>query len=984
MADKHIRVYYGKYIDQIDNEINNDHLIPHDMGDISFKIEPGEPNIPTGNDFEIVLANLDPSGNERYPFSFWQSQARTEAEGATTDMQIFFKIEVLGNPAFIGMFSEVNYEERNAKCHVKIDDLAFVLKSETRKMLKPFQFNDLYVQKIADDTDVDGWNNLPPLKDHDGNDMPQKSITFVLYSSGSPRDIGPNRVGSFGGRGLTRSSDIWQHLQVPTKVISARGGTVLRETYDFASFDQTRNTYIQIAGNTFFTRVHFFGQVDSNDVTTVYMTVYHNGQDIDTTNGIIPIGRFFKNNDFDPIAEGDTIDVTLYDYDLGSTPEIVLRESDVPAYKNIIFGCSYNYSSDGTYIQLSTNEYSFFDVVGGTLDAVNSNIADRFASGIFTGSLQITSGASDNTGGAKASWWIDIKGAPYDSENVQISIEDVGTTRLTYASSSDTPYQIALALKNSLEANPDIASVFDFTITDQGGNVYRVKGQTKSQTDKYNGKTVDFYAYGINITYIEIDGNLVIDPTSKGSGFVKTEPKTVYSLNSPVSGGVDGYDGTTQTEIRIGGQLFAYYTPASGVSPATVASDISSIINQVSGATENDYYTATATTDTVTVDSTKGVRESIELVVKDTGIKYTSTDIQSAFQMFDLTKLLDRNRRAFYADPVMFGWIDQELIDVLIGCVWQVTGYLYSLPNGNLAVHSRDYDSTLPDDIATGSGHIDFHIPASDIKPDGETEYAGGFKTYQVERYADILGINNIKSKEKIKIYATDEGLVKQPSNKNKKIKTSNYRTANLGHPQDPDNSPDSVAIIRLSPDNQPRFVGTYSLDDFLPTAEEQAVRFAKSFFYPTISRPIQIKFKDYQTLRVGHYIYTDDRKLWLVKSTSLNPFTLEYRLELEFKKKLVGQFQANEESIGLGEEFTFYQRTLQTNDESISVDEEYTYTIIQKFEEAITVAEEYGIYGLKMIYEEPVSIDEESKITIKNKFEESITLDEQYSDNQP
>jgi len=984
MADKHIRIYYGKYIDQIDTEINNDHLIPEDMGDISFKIEPGEPNIPTGNDFEVVLANLDPQGNQRYPYSFWQSQARTEAEGATTDMQIFFKIEVLGNTEFVGMFSEVHYTEHDAKCQLKIDDLGFVLKSETRKMLKAFELKDLYVQKIADHTDVDGWNQLPQLRDHNGNDIPQKSITFVLWSSGSPRVIGPNRVGSFGGRGLTRNSDIWNHLQVPTETVSSRGGTVLRERYDFSALDQTRNTYIQIQDNTIFTRVRFWGITDASDITTVYMTVYHNGQDIDTTNGIIPIGRFFKNSDFDPIAEGDSIDVTLYDYDLGSTPEIILSESDLPAHENMIFGSSFNYSYDGTFIQLATKEYSFFDVIGRTLDAVNSNIADRFASGIFTGTLQITTGASDNAGGSKASWWIDIEGAPYADESVQISIEDVGTTRLTYASQSDTPYQIALALKNSLEANTDINSVFNFTLSDQGGNVYRIKGETKNMTDKYNGKAVDFYAYGLDINYIVVDGKYQIDPISKDSGFVKTEPKTVYSLNSPISGGVDGYDGNTQVEIRIGGQLFSYYTPASGISPATVASDISSIINQVSGASANDYYSATVNADTVTVDSSKGVRESIELVVKDTGIKYTSTDIQSAFEMFDLTKLLDRNRKAFYADPIMFGWIDQELIDVLIGCVWQVSGYLYSLPDGDLAIHSRDYHETLPDDISQGAGQIDFHIPAEDIKPDGQTDYAGGFKTYQIERYADVLGINNLTSKDKIKIYATDEGLVNQPSNKNKKIKTSNYRTSNLGHPQDPDNAPDSVAIIRLSPDDQPRFVGTYSLDDFLPTAEEQGVRFAQSFFYPTITRPVQIKFKDYQTLRVGHYIYTDDKRLWLVKSTSLDPFSLTYRLELEFKKQLYGAAQTNEEGISIGEEFTFYMQQKQINEESISLGEEYTYTIRMKFEEAIQVSDEYGITGLKLLYEEPVSVDEETATTVKNKYEESVSLGEQYSDNQP
>lgn len=864
MAFTHARVYYGKYLDDISTLIDPEHYIVEEFSEIGHEVEPGEPNIPSSDEVSITLANLDPEGNQRYPYSFWRDARRTPEEGGTLAMEIFFRVEVGGQTEFIGVYDSVSYGIRDEKVTISIKDLLNIFKDDQREMLKTFELTGIEAHRLAGANDPDNYNLLGDLTDHVGNSLTHEAITFQLISQ-QRTTRGADRV-------VTNDPAIDFSHPWLSHVGLRRGEEI----------DITRNMYVQIGDTTLFTRCRYWSEVSTagrNTSNFVYLTIYHSKEDLQS--GVIPRGRFFADDDLTPIEEGDTVNLFIHDYSVpdpvsGSyfTDDVVVRDVDIPAYKNFIFGCSY--VEDGGDIQLSTERYSYFDVVEATLRIFENYFAERFGSGGREGTIEVLSDASSAAGtGSKATFEIDIISSPPEQVSfVIIPGSDYWESALIDLAEGESITSVRTKIIDAINQGPSGAS----WLAQAGGP------DIICQTDI---NRADFNGFDPITNPLQIANDIISMTTVSGGAF------------DEISGGIN---------VKIGNDVDVTTAAiSSGASKATIATAIKDALEADSNF--NAAYTASIDGAVVTV-SLSGAGDKVEIEVDpgSTGVAIEVNNLINSYDLFDLSKLIERNRYAFYSDVIFFGWIDKDIAEVLVGVAWQTTCYLYTTSEGKIALHSRDWYEENIDDVYIDAGSYSQQtLLDQDLEPTSGIEREDGFQSYSLKHPIDIIELNNVATDQErtiiagglevvkeVEIISRDGGtqIVEQtsryPAAKNQKLKTSNFRIHDLGVPSQ-NNITEDAKILRLSP-LDPAWPHLETIEDFLPTPRTQLYRFYNSFKWPVETVNVETERNIYPNVSIGDYIALENLNLYLVKNLSVAPGPLTLQLTLEFKQGLINE----------------------------------------------------------------------------------------------
>lgn len=837
-----------------------------EFSDIGHKMEPGEPNVPTSDKISIVLANLDPEGNQRYPYSFWLNARRTVEEGGTLTMEIFFRVEVGGATEFIGVYDSTSYGIRDEKVTISIKDLSDIIRQDKRRMLKTFELNNAEIHALGAPNDTENFNMLPDLTDHVGASVEHEAITFqligdVVQTRGADRVVDNDPA-------LTFSHPFFKHIGAGREV----------------DIDVTRNMYIQIGETTLFTRCRYwssFNQFGRNTSSFFYLTVYHSKEAIIGGN-IIPRGRFFRNDDLEALEVGNKVNLKIHDYsvpdpDSGSyiTDDIILSDVDIPAYENYIFGCSY--VQDGSDIKLTTERYTFFDVVQETLNIFENYFAERFGSGGLSGTIEVLEDASSAAGtGSKASYDVNIFAeVPEDFEFVIIGGSDYWESSKIQAVAGDSIAAMTQKIRDAINSGPSSES---WSADATGPEEVHV--ETNINRADFNG----FQPFTEPRYYA--DDWLSFSAVSGGAW-------------DEISGGIN---------VKIGDDVdVTTATIAAGTSKEDIATAIKTALE--ADGTFNANYTATIDGAVVTINrSTAGNKIAIEVDPGSTGVAVSAESLFNRFDLFDTSKLIDRNRMAFYADPVFFGWIDKSLVEILVGVAWQTTAYLYTTSEGKIAIHSRDWYVDNVDDVYVDAGsYSEQTLLDASLEPTSGIERENGFQSYSLEHPIDIIEINNLRSDETETIIAgglevvseveiidrsggtrIEEQVSRFPASKNQELKTSNFRIFDLGVPSQNEIT-EGIPVLRLSP-LDPAWPHLETIDDFIPTPKTQLFRFYESFKWPVETIQVEAFRPDYPNLEIGDYVALENLNLYLVKDLSVSPGSQALNLTLEFKQGLINE----------------------------------------------------------------------------------------------
>lgn len=850
----HIQIFYGKYVNQIENEIPGEHIMLEGVSEVTRSMEPGEPNLPTTDQFTFQLSNLNEEGEQLYPFSFWEEQSRQPEEGATQDLELFFRIVIFGQPMFTGIVKSIQYSRDQADCNITINDLTELFISADVNMLKSYEISELPAPQI--DIPGEGFNDLDPALDINGNPVEHESMTWMLdATSWSSTQDGTPTFDKLDRDGNPRSPFAfhlgWGELDYVTPV-SSNDGLILDE--------QDRPVYVQIDEITLWTRCHLWVRQKMNDAGTrfrqeLWVTIWHSAEPV--VGGRIPRGRFLVDNEF-ITEQTEAVDIIFHDYNVGFDDDIAISEQQLPVDQNFIFGCSFTKLDSN--IRLTNASYSFFDLLELTTKILNTSVSNRFTSQGLTGSVTITSVSTSGDPATFAEYGLICEGV-VSTETLFVRISKPGGQNrdsLTFEVSSSDSRQEAQskavsAINNGQTSEfwfaqdiPPVDSSFEVTIT------------AKNSGTAWNGYTV---------TVFKIEGGSTGFPDSDWTGGQTQQAE-------------DGGFTEEGIDLIIGTQVIVTTQDLSAEMTSQQVADL--LFNDLDALNHPDY---TFTQDGTTIDiiSSKSIVETVALDVRSTGVGWTSQDIEGDFEIFDLSRLPERNRLVFFSDVAMFGWIGSRVNENLVSIAWQTSSFLFTNKDGKIAFMARDWEDFFPEDPEDPEFDA-IVLDDSDYEPTSGDNYEDGFKSYETTVPKDIVEINNLISKSQVTLYADRDGIRSSPTLKNKRIRFSNFRASDLGVPGI--DSESNVPVLRLSPDDE-FWPNAEDLDEFIPTPQTQITRFAKSFSFPTLLTRANLFFMDYPELDVGRYILTSDMKLMLIRSISINPRTLLASVEVELKKIL-------------------------------------------------------------------------------------------------
>lgn len=907
----HLQVFYGKFFDQITTEIPGNDILYTGAGTIGRSLEPGLPNLPTPESFSFVLNNLNEDESEKYPMSFWIAESRTEAEGATQPLQIYFKALVNGTTQFIGILKDITYNQWNSECRVSIGDISELLKASGGGMLKSFSVEGLSPELI--EAPGVGNNDLPTLRDLDGNVVPHEAMTFLLGASAWSSTQVPQPkldiIVDDPDATVTAKRDFdfafhlgWQDLDYIFSV-SSNDGAVLAEFI--------RPTWVQIDKITIFTRVRFWVIQVMNDAGTRFRqelrcTIWHNAQA--PSGSTLPVGRFLFDDQLITEATAD-MEIIFHEPNLGFDKDISVFIGLMPFDKNFIFGIPYE--SSGGEIVMTQAEYAHFDIVEATTKILNTNIAINHTSQQLSGSFTITGDANPGGAGTKADAEMTVTGAPFDSETlfVRMTAPD-GVTQLNSSEFTVSPLDTLAMIAQK------IASAIDSGTTSVVWN-----GSNPSS----NTVLIEADATGAD------KNNWTVQVFSIENGVVGIFLKTGIAFESPTAGGTDGDFFAEGIDIFIGQSLIA---TTADIAESETAENIAIKCFDALQTANPANYTFSRDGTTITVVSSNPFTEQITLDTKSTGATWTSQDITGVFQAFNTDRLIDENRLVFWSDLMMFGWAETTVLEAVVNVTWQVSGYLFTNKDGQFSLHSRRWFETFPDNL--NSPDFDaIQIPDRDWEPLGGDQFETGFISYETDHPVSIIPVNNLVSPDSKKIFSDVNGEREKPSLKNQSVRIGNFRIGDL--------SVVSIgALFRRSPDDA-LFPFAFGLEKFISTPRIQLDRIARSLKFPTERNKIRIYQPDFATVDVGGYVYGQDGRLYLVTDVSLDPQRLTYELEIEFKKALTDFKNAFKEGIVIGEQFKFRRVVRQVFSERIGVEEHYNVKVAVDYSEGINVGETYS-----------------------------------------
>lgn len=416
-----IEIYHGKYLDDITNKIPAAHIDPDKNGDISKAIEPGKPNFPAPDSVRITLENLDAEGNERYDFAWFDSNSRTQAEGAQSPYEMFLQIKVWGSVVFTGVYKSRSYGIDREQVTVQLKDVTYLIQNDQRWMLKPYILDEALLQfKYATGNSE---NELSDAYDLEGNSIDHEKLAFQLYQQiNSTQAVDTEPANPAAPNPLYDS--LYEHLfgtayafQATEPAAPSVGDTNSNVVTDSADY----YTFVQISDNTILTRVqvdfvHTFeyeiqgspsGDQHYKRKRIDYdLWLWHADNGNYTENGktVLERGRFFEDDAGTNLSTGNTYRLTLWEPNHGHDDDILINLTDfqggpIPGF---IHGALYE--DDGTRLDLvqGASGYDSFDVILLTQTAI-----EREYSHYFTGNADLFD-ISKAAGKHRRCFWADV------------------------------------------------------------------------------------------------------------------------------------------------------------------------------------------------------------------------------------------------------------------------------------------------------------------------------------------------------------------------------------------------------------------------------------------------------------------------------------------------------------------------------------------------------------------------------------------------
>lgn len=839
-----IRIFYGKFLDQIDNEIPVNDIILNQTGSFKRSLEPGEPNFPAQQNFSFTLRNVNYAGEFLYPFEFWAENSRLQSEGATQDLQIYFRIETNGITNFKGILRSLKYGDRDATCTILLGDMMDLVRQDTRKMLRSFKFEGL--QPLVIDTISIGINDLPTLRDLHGTTLDHECMRFKIgISAGFPSYKGSEEPYEERSRFLRTSYS--DHIGIQFNRTWPPNASI-EGAYDVAEIE--RNAFVQIGQITLFTRIRLTLVLNISlgpfYYEELFLDVWHSAEPIAS---ILPRGRFFYNDKEVITTDSSGMEIIIHEPSFGYDQNTAVYDAFLPMYQNYIFGLSYD--NVGSEIQLSTRSYSWFDLVDAIQGIINSNITVLHTTQSLHASITITSGATSSTSGTKASGSISLALAPSENEYVYVRFSKIGGPKV---------YLSEIASLLSTMTNEEALDELRDAINNGFSGNYFTAARTGSDLD------LEFDVEGLsgNDWFFEV---LKTDVPTYYSDPVAFPISISPTYTRPTSGGASGDFVQTPIDIYFGSSIFASTDDIlEDEEPESVLDKVYEALVDVN---DSDYEFSISGN---SVDLLyKGSKvQNVRLDVKETGVAYEYEDIIGTYNVFEEKLLPDIYRKVFVADLIMYGWAINNLAQSLVSMAWQLSGYLYTNKDGNIVVQSRDYLDINPDMI---------EIYNEDIEVIGGSEFEEGFRSYSTDIPTDIIEVNNVVSPERVSIIADRNGLRDNPTLKNKPIRLGNFRIKDLGVPEF--GNPFSEKVLRLSP-KDPGFPG--NLDEFLPEPQTQLKNIAKNIYFPKITRRYTLYYPDYEDIDVGSYLIDLDNNVWLVKDVLVIPNSQMLEIVISFQ----------------------------------------------------------------------------------------------------
>lgn len=383
------RIYYGKYPDQLTNEIPNEHIT--NVEGLQFRIEPGKPAEPKIDEVNFRLKNLDHNGEEIYPREWFQQQSLSHENGAVAPLQLFFRIEMVeyGQKGFTGVVSNKKYGKWRESVEVTVKDPRSLIRESDVYMLKPFTFEQF---SISDRYETQS-KSFPDFWDT-GFDLEGTELTDDVLKMGSAIE--------------TSKESTWDEVHFDHDYFDHRNFNQLMNDYqpNFGAVaigdtgndrvnttDTYRSTYVQIGESTILTRIFesivAYGRKISADPTEYeYWAVYqlwvvhaNNGNIQDEEgNTILERGRFFADDKGNEIKPGEKYDVTIYDPNFGFDNDILLDEprgfsdEDSVHYVN---GYPVTIRQDEETYDISSAE-GYFDTLSETLLTFEDELYSRY------------------------------------------------------------------------------------------------------------------------------------------------------------------------------------------------------------------------------------------------------------------------------------------------------------------------------------------------------------------------------------------------------------------------------------------------------------------------------------------------------------------------------------------------------------------------------------------------------------------------------
>jgi hypothetical protein len=371
MANPAYHIYYGKYPDKCTQEIPSAHI--KSLDGLQYRIEPGKPGEPKMDGVSFVLQNLASDGSERYPRSWFDSNSRSEAEGASVAHQLFFKITWL-DKHFIGLLDEYSYSTYRQEVTVKLKSMLSLIGDSKKRIFKPFEFTGC---KLSDKTKNDDFNleNLPKGTDLEDNSLIDESLSFSAIFQTEKIHI----EGDFPNITLNPEPNFTDHPYIKHRKLNEKlhNGTIdlVTDPKGGTSWSDRRLAFIKIGEITLLTwLIEYISWYSSGERQIRFdygLQINHaaNGNYTGNDDTVLERAHFFADQKGTQLQTGQQYDVTILDYDIESNePHIMMKKwgpfaDDPPKIMN------------GYEIELSTADWPYTYTIRNSFTGVTDTLS---------------------------------------------------------------------------------------------------------------------------------------------------------------------------------------------------------------------------------------------------------------------------------------------------------------------------------------------------------------------------------------------------------------------------------------------------------------------------------------------------------------------------------------------------------------------------------------------------------------------------------